>query len=261
MRLQIIENLPAVMGLTDRIAQFAAKPLLRRGVVEKGLDVRRQAIEHLFQQIVADQSLPAMQDLGQGLVIGLRRQQPQAQPGNPAFAALDQGLQGFVAQRIAVLVEQRHGLARRQSQVLLVQFQQLPRQPQARQVPFRPLATGDQHQQSRRQVVKEELQTAVQHRALGQVIIVKHQQQGSMTGKMNRQLIEQAVQPLLEGERLMTLAHFQQTQCTTAQVHKALLQTIEQTLKEAPRITVTRAEPQPQALPLIRQALAELHCQ
>ncbi len=59
----------------------------------------------------------------------------------------------------------------------------------------------------------------------------------------------------------MALAHFQQTQGLGADLREILLQTFQQALQEAPRITVPRTETQPQALPVIRQALAELHRQ
>ena len=72
------------------------------------------------------------------------------------------------------------------------------------------------------------------------------------------QFIEQAVEPLLKGKRLMPLAQAQQTKRLLANAREELLQPTEQALKKPPRITVTRAKAQPQALPLLRQVLAEL---
>jgi hypothetical protein len=78
----------------------------------------------------------------------------------------------------------------RQAQVLLVQFEQLPRQAQTGQVPVRPLAAGHQHQQAIGQVIEEKLQAAVQHRALGQVIVIQHQQQWGAGRELDRQFVE-----------------------------------------------------------------------
>jgi hypothetical protein len=59
----------------------------------------------------------------------------------------------------------------------------------------------------------------------------------------------------------MTLAHFQQAQGLGAQPREIVLQAFEQPLEKTPRVIVTGAESQPQALPVVRQALAELHRQ
>ena len=100
MGLQVAQDFRAVMGLAHGVAQLAAKTLLGGRVVKEGLDFRRQAVDHLFQQIVTHQPFPTMQALGQvGLVAGFGgRQQPEAQAGHPAFAATDQVVQGFTAQ-------------------------------------------------------------------------------------------------------------------------------------------------------------------
>ena len=63
MRQQKPQDFGAVVGFTHRVAQFAAKAFLRRGVVEKCLDLGGQAIDDFLQQIVANQPLPAVQRL------------------------------------------------------------------------------------------------------------------------------------------------------------------------------------------------------
>ncbi|MNI91777.1 hypothetical protein D3C73_1494880 [compost metagenome] len=57
-----------------------------------------------------------------------------------------------------------------------MQFQQLARQAQSRQVPVGTLAAGDHHQQAVGQVIEEKLQAAIEYGALGQVIVIEHQQ-------------------------------------------------------------------------------------
>ncbi|MNE21231.1 hypothetical protein D3C80_1143820 [compost metagenome] len=77
---QEAQDLPAVMGVANGIAQFAAETLLGRRVIEERLDLGGQAIDDFFEQIIADQPFPAMQRLRQR-AIGARlrsRQQPEA---------------------------------------------------------------------------------------------------------------------------------------------------------------------------------------
>jgi hypothetical protein len=89
---------------------------------------------------------------------------PETQPGHPAVAALDQVVQRLAAQAGGLATNHRQRFIGGQAQVLLVEFDQLPRQAQARQVPVWPLAAGDQQHQAGRQVIEEELQAAVEHR-------------------------------------------------------------------------------------------------
>ncbi|MNN94703.1 hypothetical protein D3C81_2133760 [compost metagenome] len=51
------------MGFANGVAQLAAKAFLGGGVVQKGLHLGRQAVDDLFQQIVADQPFPPVQRL------------------------------------------------------------------------------------------------------------------------------------------------------------------------------------------------------
>ncbi len=94
------QDLGAVMGFADGVAELAAKAFLRSGFVEKRLHFGRQAIDDFFEQIIAYQPFAAVQCLRQrGIVARLgHRQQPEAQTGDPAFAALDQAFQCFAAQ-------------------------------------------------------------------------------------------------------------------------------------------------------------------
>ncbi|MCY1415509.1 hypothetical protein D9M71_309940 [compost metagenome] len=128
-------------------------------------------------------------------------------------------------------------------------------------MPVGTLATGDHHQQTIGKMVEEKLQATVQHRPLSQVIIIQHQQQGLRRGQVYGQFVEQAVEPLFECERLMALAHFQQPEGLPAQVRKIVLKAFKQPLEKAPRVTVSRAQPQPETLPVCRQPLTELHRQ
>ncbi|MNE23505.1 hypothetical protein D3C80_1167610 [compost metagenome] len=107
-------------------------------------------------------------------------------------------------------------------------------------------------------MVEEKLQAAVQHRPLGQVIVVQHQQQWFAGRQLRGQLIEQAVEALFEGERLMALAHFQQPQGLAAQLGNVVLKTFKQALEKAPRVVIASAQAQPQALPATGQALTKL---
>ncbi|MNH43925.1 hypothetical protein D3C79_1059480 [compost metagenome] len=68
------------MGVANGIAQFAAKTLLGRRVVEERLDLGGQAIDDLFEQVIADQPFPAVQRLRQRAVGTRLRggQQPEA---------------------------------------------------------------------------------------------------------------------------------------------------------------------------------------
>nr|BFE91382.1 hypothetical protein GCM10020185_19180 [Pseudomonas brassicacearum subsp. brassicacearum] len=54
-----------------------------------------------------------------------------------------------------MVLEQGQGFVMGQAQVLLIEFEQLPRQAQARQMPIRPLAAGDKDQQPVGQVIEE----------------------------------------------------------------------------------------------------------
>ena len=149
----------------------------------------------------------------------------------------------------------------RQAQILFVQFQQMTRQPQPRQMPVRTLTAGDQYHKAIRQMIEEKLQATVEHRPLGQMVIIQHQQQRRTGGQVHSQLVEQAVEPFFKGKGLMTLAHFQQAQGLGAELREELLQTVEQAFEETPGVVIPWAEAQPQALPMGRQALAELHRQ
>ncbi|MNR11665.1 hypothetical protein D3C85_1279750 [compost metagenome] len=93
------------------------------------------------------------------------------------------------------------------------------------------------------------------------MIIIQHQQQRRSRRQVHGQLVEQAVQPLFEGKRLMALTHFQQSERLPTELRKIVLQTFQQTLKKSTGITVPRAQPQPEAAPVIRQRLTELHRQ
>jgi hypothetical protein len=179
--LQVLQDCRAVMGIAQGIAEFGAESLEARGLLQEGLDLGGLLVDHLFQQVIADQLFGAAQrhfaaQLGQAIGV---RQQPQAQPGDPAFAALDQALDDLFVETRAAGGNQRSGFLAGQAQVVLGEFEQLPGQAQTRQVPVRALAAGDQQQQAIGQVIEEELQAAVEHRALGQVIVVEHQQQGA----------------------------------------------------------------------------------
>ena len=109
-------------------------------------------------------------------------------------------------------------------------------------MPVWPLAAGNQQHKAGGQVIEEELQAAVKHRPLGQVIVVQHQQQRRIGLQVQRQLVEQAVEPLFEGERLVALAHFQQPHGLAAQCWAVLLQAFEQAFKEAARVGVALAQ-------------------
>ena len=67
-RLQVTQDFGTVVGFTHRIAEFAAKSVLRGGVVQKRLHFGRQAVDDLFQQVIADQPFAAVQALRQGAV-------------------------------------------------------------------------------------------------------------------------------------------------------------------------------------------------
>ena len=72
------------------------------------------------------------------------------------------------------------------------------------------------------------------------------------------EIIEQAVEPLFKGKRLMALAHFQQAHGLAAQCRAVLLQAFKQALKEAARVGITLAQAQPQAAPMLGQRFAKL---
>ncbi|MNK92023.1 hypothetical protein D3C87_1121410 [compost metagenome] len=112
----------AVMGVANGVAQFAAKAFLGRRVIEERLDLGGQAIDDLFEQVIADQPFPAVQGLRQRAVGTRLRggQQPETQPRDPTFAALDQVFQCFTAQGTAVPVEQAQGLVVGQAQILFM---------------------------------------------------------------------------------------------------------------------------------------------
>ncbi|MCY1178873.1 hypothetical protein D9M73_192460 [compost metagenome] len=76
-------------------------------------------------------------------------------------------------------------------------------------MPVWTLSTGDHHQQAIGKVIEEKLQAAIEHRPLGQVIIIEHQQQRGRGRQMHGQFVKQPVQPFFEGKRLVPLAHFQ----------------------------------------------------
>ncbi|MNL20043.1 hypothetical protein D3C87_1412740 [compost metagenome] len=88
------------MGVANGVAQLTAETFLRGGVVEKSLDLGRQAIDDFLKQIIANQPFPTVQRLGQCAVCaGLGRgQQPEPQAGDPAFAALDEVFHRLAAQ-------------------------------------------------------------------------------------------------------------------------------------------------------------------
>ena len=247
MLLQVAQDGGAVMGVPEGITQFGGKALEARGLGQEYLDFRRLLVDHFFQQVVTDQLLGAMH--GQVRHVGRQfvavGQQPQAQAGDPAFAALDQVVQGIVVELRAVGGDQLGGFLHGQAQVLLGELQQLPRQAQARQVPVRTLTAGDQYDQAGGLVIEQELQATVEHCALGQVIVVQHQQQRALDGQAVHQFIEQVIEPGFEGKGLVALAHFQQGQGFFAKRGEMQAQAFEQALEETPGVAVPGTEPQP----------------
>jgi hypothetical protein len=263
MREQKTQDLGTVMRLANGVAQFAAKTLLRRCVIQKCLHLGGQAIDDFFEQVIANQPFPTVQGLGQrafGAGFG-SRQQPETQASDPALAALDQALQRFAAQGGAVSIEQGQGFVVGQAQILFMQLEQLPRQAQACQMPVRTLATGDHHQQAVGKMIEEKLQATIEHRPLGQMVIIEYQQQWRRRQQMHGQLVEQTVQPFFEGKRLMPLTHFQQAQGLPAQLREKILKAFEQPLEKSAGVVVSRTQPQPQTLPVSWQPLAELYRQ
>ena len=194
---------------------------------------------------------------GAVLPIGVR-QQPQAQTGHPAFTALQQIIQTVRRHLHILAFNQFAAFAFGQAQVLLSQLQQLLRQAQARQMPIRPLTAGHQQVYADGQMIEKELQTAVQHGALGQVVVIQHHQHRGTRIELLCHLVEHPVQPLFIGKRLMALTYFQQAHGLITQTGKELAQTVQQSFKEAPWITVPAAQAQPQAAPVGRQLLTEL---
>lgn len=89
------------------------------------------------------------------------------------------------------------------------------------------------------------------------MIVVQYQQQRGIGLQVQRQLVEQAVDPLLEGERLVALAHFQQAHGLPAQRRAVLLQAFEQAFKKAAWVGITLAQAQPQATPMLGQRFAK----
>lgn len=87
-------------------------------------------------------------------------------------------------------------------------------------------------------MIEKKLQAAVKHRALGQMIIIQHQQQRFAQHQVHGQFVEQTVEPFLERERLMALTHFQQAHCLRAQLREKLLQAAQQTLQKTTRVAV-----------------------
>lgn len=72
-------------------------------------------------------------------------------------------------------------------------------------MPVRALSAGHHDHQPNRQMIEKKLQAAVKHRALGQMIIIQHQQQRFAQHQVHGQFVEQTVEPFLERERLMAL--------------------------------------------------------
>src|SRR5690606_10395256 len=225
------------------------------GLVEESLVALGLALDHFLQQVVVNQPVRGNRArLRAGRL--LAGQQPQAQAGDPALAALQQQGALLVAQSAPLPLDQGTGLVGIQPQVLHLQLQQLAVQAQPGQVPGGPLAAGDQQAHAGRQVVEDELQAAVQHRTLRQVIVVQYQQQ-VLPIEAGLQGIEQVAQPGLEGKGLVRLAHAQQGQAILVQVGKMATQTLQQAFEEAPGIAVTGAQVQPEGAPVVAELLAE----
>ncbi|MCY1361625.1 hypothetical protein D9M69_482960 [compost metagenome] len=89
------------------------------------------------------------------------------------------------------------------------------------------------------------------------MIVVQHQQQALVRVETIGNLVEQAIQPLLEGERLVPLAHLQVPHGFVAQARIELAQAVQQAFEEAPRIAVAPAQAEPEAVPAVGQAFAE----
>lgn len=91
-------------------------------------------------------------------------------------------------------------------------------------MPVWSLAAGHQQQHPGWQVVEEELQAAVEHRPLGQMVVIQHQQQRLAIIQFVGQLIKQTIEPLFEREGLMALTHLQQAERLLPQGRIELLQ-------------------------------------
>jgi hypothetical protein len=61
--------------------------------------------------------------------------------------------------------------------------------------------------------------------------------------QVQRQLVEQAIEPLFKGKRLVALAHFQQAHGLAAQCRAVLLQAFKQALEEAARVGIAGSGP------------------
>jgi len=106
-RLQITQDFGAVMSFAHGVTQFAAETVLGRSIEQERLHFGWQAIDHLLQQVVADQPFSTVQALRQCVfVAGFgSRQQPETQTGYPAFAAADQVVEGLTTQGTAVAIQ------------------------------------------------------------------------------------------------------------------------------------------------------------
>lgn len=69
--------------------------------------------------------------------------------------------------------------------------------------------------------------------------------------------VEQAVDPLLEREGLVALAHFQQAHGLATQCRAVLLQAFEQPFEKAAGVGIALAQAKPEAAPMLRQGFAK----
>ena len=155
--LQLREDVTARTLSGQRVGQVAADAVDDRGAQEEAAQPRRLAIEHLGQQVVADDAVVARELLDEalGVVAALQAVRGQPQPGAPALGAGAQRRDQLGREVDAVGGEQRRGLGLGEGEVGGADLDEAPADAQDVQRDRR-VGAGAEHEPQRVRGVQDE---------------------------------------------------------------------------------------------------------
>ncbi|MCY1425594.1 hypothetical protein D9M71_413850 [compost metagenome] len=160
----------AVVALQHVIAERRAEFVEQAAADQEVAQFLRLARQHVFQQVVAERRIGAVEGLDEALCIGaaLQRQGHQPERRDPAFGALLQALQLLVVQRqTAMPAEEVGGLGGAEAQVGGADLQQFAVGAEASEADVRQAPRADQQLAVGRQVIGD-LPHQGEHRGIAQ---------------------------------------------------------------------------------------------
>ncbi len=197
---QVCQGLLAVAAAGDGVAEGAREPVEDGRLDQEGLQVLRQALQHLLDQVVEDVAMAAGEvgDQLTGVLPALQGEGGQLQAGGPALGA---GLQGRKVRRCQLQAHaagELAGLVGGEAQVGGAHLGQLPARPQPGQGQGR-VGAGDEEEAQRGRHPVEEEGHAVVDSLIGDPVVVVDGEEAGL--RLLGQLVDQGDQPVSHPRR------------------------------------------------------------